>query len=85
MNVNSELKTLKAIQGKDRKVPITMMIDPNILKMIDDKCQLTRIARGDLLSACFLRVRNNAEKIGSTKELEVDHAAIARKAWGPVE
>ena len=91
MNLNPEIKKIEELKNKDRKVPVTMMITPEILRMIDESSQLMRLARGDFLSACFLRVLSSY-KNGDTVKIvaadnggEFDAAAHAKKIWGNAE
>ena len=55
MDFDVELKKMKAIRGKDRKVAITVMFPPSIINEIDEQAAKHRLSRGDFLIACFLR------------------------------
>lgn len=79
MNINPELKKMKMHLGTDKKVPVTIMLPPSVLRIIDTACDDQRASRGDLLGACFLRV-NDSYKSGENKNF--DPAAHAKKIWG---
>lgn len=72
MNLNCEYRELVEIQGKDRKVPITIMVSPAVLKMIDECAESIKFSRGDFMAACFVRIFNNYKGKKTKKDKEYE-------------
>lgn len=68
MELNRESKRLNELQGKNRKVPITIMLAPEVLRLVDESAQLAHLSRGDFLGACFI-------KSSEVKEMQSDNVA----------
>ena len=58
MDFENEIKKLENLKLKEdnRKIPAATTYYPSILKSINDEAKRQRLSRGDLLTACFLRL-----------------------------
>ena len=63
MNLDCEYKELVQLANREQNKPISLTMSPALLVDIDRVCKELRFSRGELLSVCFLRVKNSYERV----------------------